>query len=246
MAGFLDTLFGGGAEKEAADKNRQLYNTYQTQGTDYLNAGYGTSQNNLNSAKGVYQGLADKYGKGTDLYLNALGVNGTGGSSDAWNAFQNANPQTQGVIDQGLDAINRRRATSGMVNSGNADLDALNFAQNTQNQQYNSWLSNLSGVNQNNMTASSGVAGAYGSLSDLAQNNATNQVGLLGNSTSGLASANNLQAAGEASGAKNLLGAGLSLATLAAGGGGGMGGLGSTLSKAGQLATGGGPMSWLK
>lgn len=244
MAGFFDTLFGGGAEKEAADKNRQLYDSYQSQGQGYLSSGYDTSKNNLNSALGVYQGLYNKYSPGTDLYLNALGVNGTTGSKSAWDAFQNANPQTQGVINQGLDAINRRRASAGMVNSGNADLDALNFAQNTQNQQYNNWLTNLSGVNQNAMSSAGGVASGYGSLSDLANKYATDQVGLLGNTTSGLASANNLQAAGEAAGAKNLLGAGLSLASLATGSG--LGGLGSTLSKAGQLATGGGPFSWLK
>lgn len=238
MAGFFDTLFGGGAEKEAADKNRQLYNQYQSQGQGYLSTGYDTSKGDLNNALGVYQGLADKYGKGTDLYLNALGVNGTGGSSAAWDAFQNANPQTQGVINQGLDAINRRRASADMVNSGNADLDALNFAQNTQNQQYNSWLSNLSGVNQNNLTASAGEAGAYGSLSDLAQKYAGDQTSLLGNTTGGLVGANNLQAQGEAAGAKNLLGAGLSLASLATGGLGGglgsaLGGLGSSLGSMG-------------
>jgi hypothetical protein len=32
MASFLDTLFGGGAEKEAADKNKALYSQYGTLG----------------------------------------------------------------------------------------------------------------------------------------------------------------------------------------------------------------------
>jgi hypothetical protein len=63
-------------------------------------------------------------------------------------------------------------------------------------------------------------------LANLYQTDATNRVGLQGNVTSGDASANVLQAQGEAAGAKNLLGAGLSLASLAAGGvGGGLGGM---------------------
>lgn len=231
MAGFFDTLFGGGAEKEAADKNRALYQQYQTQGTGYLNQGYQTGQTNLNNAVDLYKDLADQYGKGTSLYLDALGINGADAAKNAQSAFTTSPGYQQG-IDAGLDAINRRRAAAGMANSGNADLDALNFAQNNQNQQWNNWLSNLSGINQNNITATGGEAAGYGSLADLANQYATNQVGLLGNTTSGMASANNLQAAGEAAGAKNLLGAGLSLATLGLGGGGlgsALGGIGSSL-----------------
>lgn len=231
MAGFLDTLFGGGAEKDAANANRGLYQNYFDNGQSILGQGYNTGVTNLNSATDLYKNLANQYGKGTTLYLDALGINGTDAAKNAQSAFTTSPGYQQG-IDAGLDAINRRRAATGMSNSGNADLDALNFAQNNQNQQYNNWLSNLSGVNQNNITATQGEAAGYGSLADLANQNASNQVGLLGNYTSGMTSANNLQAAGEAAGAKNLLGAGLSLATLGMGGGGfgsALGGMGSSL-----------------
>lgn len=254
MAGFFDTLFGGGAEREAADKNRALYNQYQGQGTGYLNTGYDTGVTNLNKALDAYTPLSDlagKYRTGSDLYLDALGVNGAAGNSRATGAFQ-AGPGYQFTLDQGLDALNRRRAAAGMVNSGNADIDALKFGTGLANQEFGSWLDRLNGVNSNALTATSGAAsgqaGAYGGLADLARSNATDQIGLLGNTTSGLASANNTQAAGEAAGAKNLLGAGLSLATLAAGGGG-LSGLGSSLGNltsklgAGKLLFGGGSPS---
>jgi hypothetical protein len=61
---------------------------------------------------------------------------------------------------------------------------------------------------------------------------------VVGNQLSSNVNSSNLQAQGEASGAKNLLGAGLSLASLAAGGGGGFGGLGSALSQGASSAYG--------
>lgn len=229
MASFLDTLFGGGAEKEAADKNRQLYSDYLSQGTTALNNAYGTSQNALNTAYGSLSGLGQKYGAGTDLYLNALGVNGADAAAKAQQSFTTSPGYQQG-IDAGLDVINRRRAAAGMSNSGNADLDALNFAQNNQNQQYNTWLSNLGGLVSPELSATTGAAGVQQSLSDLAQNDASNRIGLQGNYASGTASANNAQAAGEAAGAKNLLGGALGLASLGTSlFTGGAGGLGSSL-----------------
>lgn len=227
--GFLDTIFGGGAEKEAAAKNRALYNDYQSQGSGYLSGGYDTARGDLNSALGSYaplSALGGKYGGASSMLLNALGVNGASGNAAAQSAFTN-NPGYQSGVDAGLDAINRRRAASGMLASGNADQDAQTFGQNLQNQQYNTWLSSLGSFVNPELAATSGAAtgqaGVYGGLGTLATNNAQNQVGLLGNTTTGLASANNLQAQGEAAGAKNLLGLGTSLLGLGTGGGGTIG-----------------------
>lgn len=234
---FLGDLFGGGAEKRAAEANRGLLSDYLGKGTAALDTAYGNSQGYLNNALGAYTPLSDlagQYRQGTDLYLNALGVNGAAGTQAAQDAFTTGPGYQQG-IDAGLDAINRRRAAGGMLDSGNADLDALNFAQNNQNTQYNNWLSNLAGLNQNALSATSGAAqgqaGAYGALSDLSQTDATNRIGLYGNVTSGNVSANNMQAAGEAAGAKNLLGGALSLAQLGLTAGG-VGGFGSGFKKA--------------
>jgi hypothetical protein len=238
--GLFDTLFGGGAEKEAAERNRAQLNNYQTSGLNYLSSGYDTATGNLNSALGAFQplsSLAGQYGQGTTMLLNSLGLNGAAGGQTAWDAFQNANPQTQGAIDAGIEAINRRRAAGGMLNSGNADADALKFAQNLQNQQYGNWQNSLAGLNNNALAATgaaaTGQSGVYGGLANLAQQNASNKVNLLGNVTSGMMSANNQQAAGEAAGAKNLLGLGTSLLGLGTGGGGTIGG--SLLSGIGKL-----------
>lgn len=237
--GFFDTLFGGGAEKEAAEKNRQQYDTLQSQGSGLLTQGYNTGVTNLNNALGAYSPLANlatQYGKGTGMYLNALGLNGASGSQAAQAAFTN-NPGYDSAINAGLDVINRRRAAGGMLASGNADQDAQTFGQNLQNQQYNNWLTNLSGLNNNALTATAGTAqgqaGVYGDLASLANNNSTNQVNLLGQTTAGQVGANNLQAQGEAAGAKNLLGLGTSIMGLGTGSGSTVGG--SLFSSLGSL-----------
>lgn len=236
---FLGDLFSGGAEKRAADANRALANTYQTKGTDFINSGYTTARGDLNNALGAYTPLANlagQYRGGTDMYLNALGLNGASGNAAASAAFQN-NPGYQSGLTAGLDAINRRRAAAGMLDSGNADQDAQTFGQNLQNQQYNNWLSGLSGLNSNALQATTGAAtgqaGVYGGLGTLATNNASDLTNLLGSATSANMSANNLQAQGEAAGAKNLLGLGSSLLGLGTGGGGTVGG--SLLSGLGRL-----------
>lgn len=217
MAGFFDTLFGGGAEKEAAEKNRALYTDYLNKGNDYLKTGYDTGVTNLNNALDAYTPLSDlasKYGGATTLALNALGANGTAGSQAATDAFKNSTGYMTG-LDAGLDAINRRRAAAGMLSSGNADQDATKFATNLVGQQYGTWLGNLNSFVNPELAATSaaatGTASGYNDLASLAGNYATNRTGLLGQATTGQVGANNLQAQGEASGAKNLLGLGTSL-----------------------------------
>ena len=237
MAGFFDTLFSGGAEREAADRNRALTSQYGTDAQGYLKTGYDTGVGNINSAIGAYQPLSDlatNYNKGGSMYLDALGVNGAEGNTRATGAFQNA-PGYTGAVTAGLDILNRRRAGQGMAASGNADIDALTFGQNLQNQQYNTWLSNLQNAGATGVqatgAAAQGQAGGYTNLANLAQKYAGDQTGVVGNQLSSNVNSSNLQAQGEASGAKNLLGAGLSLASMAAGlPPGTLGGMGSSLS----------------
>lgn len=223
--GFFDTLFGGGAEKEAADKNRALYAQYGQMGTDFLNSGMTGSKDALATAKGEFAPLSALYNKGAGLYADALGVNGAAGTANAQGAFT-ASPGYQWQLGQGLDALNRRRAAGGMLNSGNADLDALTYGQGLAKQDYGSWLSGLQGLNSNALTTAGAMSGVDTNLANLYQSDASNRVGLQGNVTSGNAQANQLQAQGEANGAKNLLGGILGGASLALGGMGG-GGLSS-------------------
>jgi hypothetical protein len=236
MPSFLGTLFGGEAEKEAAGKNTQALQNYGQLGTQYLTNSYNQGRGDLGQAVGAFAPLAQlgqQYNQAGALNLDALGVNGPEGNARATSAFQ-AGPGYGFAFDQGMDALNRRRAAGGMLNSGNADVDAIRFGQGTANQEYQNWLANLQKNAQMGLSATGGAAagqaGAYGSLANLASQYGQNLTGLTGNVTSGMMDANKLTAAGEAAGAKNILGAGMSLASLAMGGMGGLGGgLGGSL-----------------
>lgn len=230
MASFLSTMFGGGAEKEAADRNRGLLTDYLGKGTGFLDKGLDASKGYLNDAGSVYTGLQDKYGKGSDLYLDSLGVNGPQGNANATGAFQ-AGPGYQFTLDQGLDAINRRRAAGGMLDSGNSDIDALKFGTGLADQTYGDWQTRLGGLVNPEMSAAAGVAGNDTNLANLYSTDAQNRIGLQGSFTSGNMQANNAEAAGASAGAKNLLGGALSLANLGLTASG-VGGFGSVLKKA--------------
>lgn len=223
-------LFTGGAERRAADANRGLFNTFKDQGTDNINAGFDTARSDLEGARSAFTPLSDlaqKFGRGTDLYLDALGANGAAGNTRATGAFQ-AGPGYQFALDQGLQALNRRRAAGGMLASDNADIDAIRFGTGLADQTYGDWLTRLGGLVNPELSATSGAAsgqaGIQGGLATLATNRSSDLTNLLGTTTSGLAGANNLQAQGEAAGARNLLGLGSSILGIGTGGGGTVGG----------------------
>jgi hypothetical protein len=310
MASFFSTLFGGGAEREAAERNRSALGDYVRTGNAALDRGLTRSEDALRSGTssadryladnyGLYgdlrnsgnaildrgradslaalkdvsaaydpvTALATKYGAGTNLYLDSLGVNGAEGNARAQGAF-NAGPGYAFTRDQGIDALNRRRAAAGMLSSGNADIDALTFGTGLANQTYGSWQDRLAGLINPELSAATSAAGgragaasnianvigqdtaarlglaqgvtagqagvntarrandvALGnSLSGIYTGDANNRVNIAGNNVSGQMAANNLQAQGEAQGARNAFNGAMSLASLAAGafGGGGM------------------------
>ncbi|WP_445215462.1 hypothetical protein ACKWRH_23570 [Bradyrhizobium sp. Pa8] len=223
MAGFFDTLFGGGAEEEAAAKNRALASQYQTDALGYLKSGYDTGTSAINSGISAYAPLAalgSKYNAAGDTWLNALGVNGPEGNAKATAAFQTT-PGYDITQKAALDAIDRRRAIGGMYASGNADLDTGNAVTGMlYNTQYAPWMAGLQSAagmgGQYTAGAAQGQQQGYSSLASLAQQYGLNQSNVANNTMGTNVAANNLQAAGEAAGAKNLLGAGLSLAGMVA------------------------------
>lgn len=240
---FFDDLFGGGAEKRAAEKNRAAYNQYSQDANRYLdtgldrsqsalNTGYGNANRQFDASRGIYTNLealgsgildrglssatdalndaksaytplsdlASKYGGATSLYLDSLGVNGAGGNQNAVDAFQ-AGPGYQFTLDQGLDALNRRRAAAGMLNSGNADLDAVKFGTGLANQTYGDWQTRLAGFVNPELSATqgaaTGIAGIDQSLANLYSNDAASRLGLAGTVASGQAGVNSAQAAND-------------------------------------------------
>lgn len=102
-------------------------------------------------------GLGKKYGAGTDLYMDALGINGAEGNTRATSAFQPSMGYNFN-LDQGLEAINRRRNAGGMLASGNADRDAQVFGAGLASQEQNNWLNRLQGLVSPELQATQGAA----------------------------------------------------------------------------------------
>lgn len=243
MASWWDNMFSGGAEREAADRNRAalgqyvrtgnneldrglamsegalrtgannagnylganygLYDNLRTDGMGHLDRGRQDSLAALNSARGAYDPLAAlgaKYGAGTDLYMDSLGVRGAEGNQRAVDSFQ-AGPGYEFARDQGLEALNRRRAASGMLNSGNADIDAIKFGTGLADQTYGSWQDRLAGLINPEMQATSGAAagraGVDTNIANLYQQDALARLGLEQGVTAGQAGTNTARAGNE-------------------------------------------------
>src|SRR5712664_978480 len=78
--------FTGASAKEAADKNAALYQQYGTQSLSYLDKGFSGAMPELTNAVNAYTPLSNlgaKYGAGTNMYMNSLGLNGAGGNANA-------------------------------------------------------------------------------------------------------------------------------------------------------------------
>ena len=83
MAGFFDTLFGGGAEAEAADKNRALLAQYGQTGNAALDTGLTQSTGALNTGANAAGGFI---GQNKDIYGNLL----TSGTNTLNTGLQNS------------------------------------------------------------------------------------------------------------------------------------------------------------
>lgn len=248
--GIFDALTGAPAKKAAAE-NRNLLNANLGAGMGYLDVGKGEGLGYLESGKteglgyldqaiGSYAPLAalgSKYGGGTNMLLDAQGVNGPAGNARATGAFQ-AGPGYQFQMGQGLEALGRKRSGGNMYNSGNTDIDAMTYGQGLANQEYGNWMNRFNQFVNPELVATQGAAGGQAAgytgqaelgktmntnMAQLTASDAANRVNLGNTTTSGLTSNNNMEAQAKMAASGNALGLGmnlLSLGTSALGGGG--------------------------
>lgn len=101
--------------------------------------------------------LGTKYGQGTSLYMDALGINGPEAAARARASFT-PSLSYDFTLNQGIDAINRRRNAGGMLASGNADRDAQDYAAGLASRESNSWLDRLGGLVSPELAATGGAA----------------------------------------------------------------------------------------
>lgn len=137
-----------------------------TDAADLARLKLGDARGNLDDSLGALTGLGAKYGQGTNLYLDALGVNGADGTARATAAFT-PSLSYDFNLNQGLDAINRARNARGMANSGNTDQEAQMFGAGLASREMTGWMDRLAGLINPELTAETGRAGAFKSLADL-------------------------------------------------------------------------------
>lgn len=187
-----------------------------------LQTGFNQASGSLNEARDLYKGMSDQ-GLGGLTRYQAL----ASGGPETLNALQ-ATPGYQFSFDQGLQALNRRRAAGGMLNSGNADADAIQFGQGlamqTLNQERQAQLPLMDMYSR----GIAGQSGALGNLASLATDYYGNRASVLDDTTKNIVGLGTAAfKAGDAAKAQNqqmLMGginAGLQLLGNFAGGGGG-------------------------
>lgn len=133
----------------------------------YLNEGQsgalgqlGQARSDLTAGGGAYaplSALAARYGQGGQLYGDSLGLGGAEGNQRAQQAFQ-AGPGYEFALSSGIDALNRRANAAGMLQGGNANRDAITFAQGLANQEYGNWQNRLKGIGDQELAATQGAA----------------------------------------------------------------------------------------
>lgn len=177
-------------EKFLNDNERRVFG--------FLDDGLGKANNAFQAGLGYYEPLADRYNAGSSLYADAIGLGGAAGTQRAQDAFS-AGPGYQFSFDQGLQALNRRRAAGGMLNSGNADTDAINYGSGVANQAYDSWLGRLQNYDALGLATAGARTGIQNNIAQTALNDAQTRGQLATDNTSakiGLFS--NAMAAGDA------------------------------------------------
>ncbi|NOV17883.1 hypothetical protein E5S70_17680 [Ensifer adhaerens] len=220
--GFLSGLLGldaGKATTNAASKNKQLLTEFRGRGNSIINTGEQKSQGSLNKAIAGYNPYVTAGKNATNMYSNAIGLNGAAGNTAATDAFQ-AGPGYQFQLDQGTQAALRGASAAGMLNSGNTLTALAGYGQGLANQEYGGWLDRLQGVSSQGLQAVGGQGNALSNLASLYQNTAGDRLGLESSVVQGRMGVNNQRAQGQEAnaGAKsslfgNLLGGGIKLAT---------------------------------
>ena len=113
--------------------------------------------------------MTDPFDDAADILADAQGLNGAEGLARAKDAFANS-LQNNHALDQGVEAIARRRAATGggSIAGGNVDRDTLIFGQDLANSQSGQYLDRLLGLTDRRIgtadTAASGRANAFGNI----------------------------------------------------------------------------------
>jgi hypothetical protein len=137
------------------------------QGEDALRAFGKEAYGYLDQGIAAQQPMLERGQKGIDWYSQMLMGGGNPGDRQA---FLEQTPGYQWTLDQGLEGINRGRNAAGMLESGNADIDRMNYASGLASKTYLDLLNAgqpYFGLGQN---AASNIQQGYTNKGNVAQN----------------------------------------------------------------------------
>jgi len=154
---------------------------YGGRALDFLNTGSRDAAGLATSSNANYSPYLTAGQGSTSLLADALGVNGADGNGRALDAFQ-AGPGYQRTVDSATDNAMRRAAAMGMTSSGNTVDAVANIGADAANSSWQQWLTNLSGLGQQGLSAANSVSGNNNTAAGIQSGAATTGAGLL-NST---------------------------------------------------------------
>ena len=161
---------------------------YGGQAQDALGRGVNTAVGTVQGSNANYQPYAASGGAATGALSDALGLNGPAGNAAAQAAFTSS-PGYAYTLQQTTDAAQRAAAAAGINASGNTLTAISKLASKLSDQNFQQYVSNLSGLGSQGLQAASGIsnnntaAGGYeygggGTSANLFQNTGT-QLGAL-------------------------------------------------------------------
>ena len=130
-----------------------------------IDSAYQTARGDL-TGNDYYKTWYDNGSGASNMYANALGLNGAGGSTAARSAFQ-ASPGYDWRVQQGMDALNRTAASRGNLAGGGQSMALLDYGQKQASNEWANWLNGLNGVSTQGMAAAAGKTGMQGQLAGL-------------------------------------------------------------------------------
>lgn len=194
----LGSLFGsseGEATIDAGRKNLDVVTNLRKSSNALTNKFAGRGRGYLKDGLETYEPYAQFGQDSTNLYGDALGLNGAEGNQNAQDAFQQG-PGYQFQMDQGLQALERRAGAQGRLQSGETGLDTLRFATGLADQEYGGWLDRLQGGSGVGLAAAGGQTNQYNNLAGLEQNTLNTKLGINSGAASGTLAAYNQIAGG--------------------------------------------------
>lgn len=216
--GLFDLFSNQTAEDAAAQRNAGLQAGYG-QLSDLYGQGRNALTTNYGNASSLYQPLVASTTTGSNAYGDASGANGVAGLQRANDTFKNSGQY--GVygfsLDQGLQGLNRAHAAAGNLSSGNADTDAMKYAQGLASQTYGSYLSGLQPYLGANANAIGGAANINTGLGNNLASSYTNQGNAANATQTGIGASNAAATMNNYNIGQNELGAITSAGKLAAG-----------------------------